>query len=166
METVEKTIEVKAPLAQAYNQWTQFESFPQFMDGVIEVRQLDAKRLHWKANIGGSIKEWDAEVVEMVPNALVRWRAISGLAHSGTVTFREQAANLTQVTVKIEYQPSSVLESLAGSLGIVGRRVEGDLIRFKEFIEHGSSPTGAWRERSGGSNVDERSEPRSKRFHT
>ncbi len=166
MDTVEKTIDVDAPVGEVYNQWTQFETFPQFMEGVIEVEQLDAKRLHWKANIGGSIKEWDAEVVEQVPQSLIRWRAVSGLAHAGTVTFRDKGANRTEVRVKIEYQPASVLESLAGPLGIVGRRVEGDLMRFKKFIENRPSNTGDWTERTGEANVETSLEPRSKRIRT
>jgi len=164
METAEKIIEVNAPLNRVYNQWTQFESFPEFMEGVMEVKQLDDKRLHWKANIGGKAKEWDAEIVEQVPDSLIAWRSVSGPPHNGTVSFRMRGPNRTEIMVRIEFQPQSMLESLAGAFGVVGRRIEEDLQRFKEFIENRPAETGAWRGRISGANVDRATEPRSKRL--
>jgi uncharacterized membrane protein len=165
METIEKIIEVNAPLSSVYNQWTQFESFPEFMEGVIEIKQLDDRRLHWKANIGGKVKEWDAEIIQQTPDSIIAWRTISGPAHEGTVTFRMRGPGRTEIMVRIEFQPQSMLESLAGTFGVVGRRIEGDLERFKEFIENRPSETGAWRGRIAGAQVDRPSEePRSKRI--
>jgi uncharacterized membrane protein len=147
METIEKAIEVDARLSAVYNQWTQFETFPEFMEGVEEVRQLNEKRLHWKANISGKIKEWEAEIYQQEPDSLIAWRTVSGPAHSGTVTFRSRGLNRTEIMVRIEYQPQSVVESLAGRLGIVGRRIEADLERFKQFLQNRPAETGAWRGR-------------------
>jgi uncharacterized membrane protein len=165
MEAAEKIIEVNAPLSKVYNQWTQFESFPQFMDGVVEVKQLDDKRLHWKANVGGKLKEWDAEIVQQVPDSLIAWRSVSGFPHSGTVCFRTRGPKRTEIMVRIEFQPQSMLESLAGTFGVAGRSIEDDLNRFKAFIENAPAETGAWRGRISGSEVDRPTEPRSKRLH-
>jgi uncharacterized membrane protein len=164
METVEKIIEVNAPLSTVYNQWTQFESFPEFMDGVLEVEQLDDKRLHWKANVGGTIKEWDAEIIQQTPDSLIAWRSISGPDHTGTVSFRTRGPDRTEIMVRIEFRPQSMLESIAGTFGVVGRRVEADLERFKDFIQARPAETGAWRGRIFGSQVEQPTEPRSKRL--
>jgi uncharacterized membrane protein len=164
MVTVEKTIEVNAPLSVVYNQWTQFETFPEFMEGIEEVRQLDDKRLHWKANISGTVKEWDAEITQQVPDSLIGWRTTSGPMHSGIVSFRSLGPSRTELRARIEFQPQSMLENLAGAFGVVGRRIEGDLQRFKQFIQNRSSETGGWRGRISGANVDEPTEPRSKRI--
>jgi uncharacterized membrane protein len=161
---VEKTIEVNAPLSSVYNQWTQFESFPEFMEGVLEVEQLDDKRLHWKANVGGKIKEWDAEIIQQIPDSMIAWRSISGPAHNGTVSFRTRGPSRTEIMVRIEFQPQSMLESLAGTFGMVGRRIEADLERFKDFIQARPVETGAWRGRIFGSQVEQPTEPRSKRL--
>jgi uncharacterized membrane protein len=164
METVEKIIEVNAPLRTVYNQWTQFESFPEFMEGILEVKQLDDKRLHWKANVGGTIKEWDAEIIQQTPDSLIAWRSISGPTHSGTVSFRTRGPNRTEIMVRVEIQPQSVLESFAGKFGVIGRRIEGDLVRFKDFIQDQPAETGAWRGRISGAQVEPPTEPRSKRL--
>ena len=145
MESIEKTIEVDAPLSRVYNQWTQFEEFPQFMEGVKEVRQLDDKRLHWVAEIGGKRKEWDAEIFEQVPDQTIAWRSMSGAKNSGQVSFAPAGNNGTRVCLKLNYDPAGALESVADALGVVGRRVEGDLERFKKFIETRRQETGAWR---------------------
>lgn len=164
METIEKIIEVNAPLSTVYNQWTQFESFPEFMEGVVEVKQLDDKRLHWKANIGGSITEWDAEIIQQTPDSMIAWRSVSGPVHTGTVSFRTRGANRTEVMVRIEIRPQSMLESIAGSFGVVDRRVEADLKRFKDFVEDRTAENGTWRGRIMGERIEQQTEPRSKRL--
>jgi len=167
METVEKIVEVNAPLSRVYNQWTQFESFPEFMEGVEEVRQVNDKVLHWKANISGKIREWDAEIFQQIPDSLIAWRATSGPAHTGSVSFRSRGPNLTEVMVRIEFQPQSLLESLAGTFGVIGRRIEGDLERFKDFIQNRQEETGGWRGRIMGRAVERPAdEPRSKRLRS
>ena len=145
MESIEKTIEVDAPLSTVYNQWTQFEEFPQFMEGVKEVRQIDDKRLHWVAEIGGKRKEWDAEIFEQVPDSMIAWRSMSGAKNSGQVSFAPVGNNATKVCLKLNYDPEGALENVAGALGVVGRRVEGDLERFKKFIQARRQETGSWR---------------------
>ena len=145
MECIEKTIEVESPLNKVYNQWTQFEDFPKFMEGVERVQQLDNKRLHWVAHIGGKRKEWDAEIFDQVPDQRVAWRSISGARNSGIVTFEPLGENRTRVSLKLNYDPEGVMENVAEILGLVGRRIEGDLKRFKEFVQSRGTETGAWR---------------------
>jgi uncharacterized membrane protein len=164
METVEKIIEVNSPLSTVYNQWTQFESFPEFMDGVLEVQQLDDKRLHWKATVGGKVKEWDAEIIQQTPDSLIAWRSVSGPTHNGTVSFRTRGPSRTEIMVRVEFQPESMLESLAGTFGVVGRRIEADLEQFKDFIQNRPAETGSWRGRISGARVEQPAEPRSKRL--
>jgi uncharacterized membrane protein len=145
MESIEKTIEVDAPLSTVYNQWTQFEEFPRFMEGVKEVRQLDDKRLHWMAEIAGKCKEWDAEIFEQIPDETIAWRSMTGAKNSGQVSFAPAGNNGTRVCLKLNYDPEGALENVGDALGVVGRRVEGDLERFKKFIEARRHETGAWR---------------------
>jgi uncharacterized membrane protein len=142
---IEKGIDVKVPLRTAYNQWTQFESFPAFMEGVESVKQLDAKRLHWKAKVGGKTVEWDAEIVEQEPDSRIAWNSTSGAANSGAVSFRRLAEEMTRINLRIEYTPAGAVETLGDALGVLSRRVAGDLERFKEFIEKRGTETGAWR---------------------
>lgn len=145
MATVEKTIEVDVPVHTAYNQWTQFEEFPRFMEGVKEVTQVDAMRIQWHADIGGKDERWEAEITSQVPDERIAWRSISGAENSGIVTFHPVQDGKTQVHLRIEYQPEGVIEMAGDLLGVVSRRVEGDLERFKEFIESRGDETGAWR---------------------
>jgi uncharacterized membrane protein len=145
METIEQNIEVDAPLSTVYNQWTQFEDFPKFMEGVEEVRQLDDRRLHWKAELGGKEKEWDAEIFQQIPDHRIAWRSTTGVANSGMVNFEPITANKTRISLRLNYEPEGVLENAGDFLGIVGRRVEGDLKRFKDFIQLRGRETGAWR---------------------
>ncbi len=147
MATTQQSIDVNVPVRTAYNQWTQFESFPQFMEGVKEVRQLDDKRLHWKAEVGGKLQEWDAEITEQIPDQKVAWRSISGDPNGGVVTFNYLEANKTRVLLSIDYDPQGLVESAGAALGFMDRRVKGDLGRFKEFIESqgAGGETGAWR---------------------
>jgi hypothetical protein len=145
MARVEKTIEVNVPVRTAYNQWTQFEEFPRFMEGVEQVTQLDDKRLRWKAKIGGTEKAWDAVIREQVPDEKVIWRNTSGAENAGMVKFDKLGPELTRVHLEMSYDPEGFTENVGDMLGMFGRRVQGDLDRFKEFIESRGQETGAWR---------------------
>jgi uncharacterized membrane protein len=145
MEHIEKSIEVEAPLSTVYNQWTQFEEFPEFMDGIEQVTQIDEKRLHWKARIAGKEREWDAEIFEQVPDQRIAWRSTSGTMNSGMVNFEPAGPDRTIVRLKINYEPEGVMESIGNAMGVVSGHVQGDLERFKTFIEARGSETGGWR---------------------
>jgi uncharacterized membrane protein len=143
--SIQKSIDVNVPVRTAYNQWTQFEEFPRFMEGVEEVRQLDDRRLHWRAKIGGKTEEWDAVITEQLPDERVAWRNTTGADNAGVVTFHHLSASTTRVMLQIEYDPHGVVENVGSALGVVERRVEGDLKRFKDFVESHGTETGAWR---------------------
>jgi|SRR5579884_2115993 uncharacterized membrane protein len=145
MHEVEKSIDVNVPISTAYNQWTQFESFPHFMEGVEEVRQLDDKRLHWRAKIGGQQKEWDALINEQIPDRVVSWHSTTGAENAGRVTFESMGPNMTRVNLTMGYNPEGFTENVGDWMGMVGRQIEGDLKRFKEFVESRGVETGAWR---------------------
>ncbi len=145
MARVEKTVEIDRPLRTVYDQWTQFEEFPRFMEGVEEVHQLDDRTLHWKARIGGRTEEWTAEIVHQQPDQSIAWRHTQGAVNSGVVTFTPVTADRCRVSLALEYDPKGFVEKLGDILGVVSRRVEGDLERFKRFIEERPSETGAWR---------------------
>lgn len=145
MKTIEDSITVDVPVSRAYNQWTQFEEFHLFMEGIKEVKQVDPKRLHWKAEIAGKTKEWDAEIFEQVPDQRIAWRSMAGAKNSGMVNFTPLGANQTEVSVDLHYDPEGFVENLGDALGMVSTRVAGDLKRFKEFIEAQTEPTGGWR---------------------
>jgi uncharacterized membrane protein len=146
MANVEKSIEVDVPVHAAYNQWTQFESFPQFMEGVKEVRQQDDRHLHWKAAVAGKNEEWDAEITEQVPDRRIAWHSTSGAPNAGAVTFHPIADNRTKVMLQLEAQPRSATEKVGDAVGMLDRQVKTDLEKFKQFIEsRGGRETGAWR---------------------
>jgi uncharacterized membrane protein len=145
MAKIEKSIDLEVPVQTAYNQWTQFEEFPRFMEGVREVRQLDDRRLRWLATVGGTEKEWEAEITEQIPDERIAWRSRAGAANAGVVTFHRLADNRTRVMLQLEYDPEGLTENVADALGVVSRRVTGDLQRFKEFVESRGRETGAWR---------------------
>jgi uncharacterized membrane protein len=145
MDRIEKSIEVACPVRTVYNQWTQFEEFPRFMDGVEEVRQLDDTHLHWRATIGGKEKEWDAEITEQVPDQRISWRSVSGATNAGTVRFEPAGADRTRISLHMAYEPEGAAENVGDALGVLSRRVEGTLEDFKEFIENRGEETGAWR---------------------
>ncbi|HET7825624.1 MAG TPA: SRPBCC family protein [Anaeromyxobacter sp.] len=145
MARVEKSIVVEKPIRMVYDQWTQFEEFPRFMEGVEEVRQLDDKRLHWKAKIGGKVEEWDSEIVQQIPDQTIAWRHSGGAMNHGVVIFTPLDGERTDVTLALDYDPKGFLEKVGDVLGVVSRRVEGDLERFKKFIEERGTETGAWR---------------------
>jgi uncharacterized membrane protein len=145
MSTIEQSIEVEAPLDRVYNQWTQFEEFPQFMDGVEQIRQLDDTHLHWVAEFGGSRHEWDAEITEQKPDERVAWRATDGKTNAGVVTFHRVDDTTTRVMVQIDWDPEGAVEKAGAALGADDRRVKADLERFKEMIESRGAESGAWR---------------------
>jgi len=142
---IEKDIEVNAPLHTVYNQWTQFEDFPAFMDGVKEVRQIDDTHLHWCAEVAGKDVEWDSEITEQVPDQRVAWRSTSGKLNAGTVEFEPAGDGKTRVCLTMEYDPEGALENVGSAIGVTGHRVKQDLENFKEFIEKRGVETGAWR---------------------
>jgi uncharacterized membrane protein len=144
-KTVEQTIEVNVPIGTAYNQWTQFEEFPRFMENVEEVKQLDDRRLHWVAEFGGERHEWEAEIVEQHPEGRVAWRNVEGKDNAGVVTFHKVDDATTRVAVQLDFVPEGLKERIGSALGAPDRRVKADLERFKEFIEARGSETGAWR---------------------
>ena len=145
MSTVVTSIEVNVPVRTAYNQWTQFEEFPQFMNGVKEVHQLGDRRLHWKAEIAGREKEWDAEITEQIPDQRIAWKSLGGAMNQGMVTFESLADTKSLVQLTIAYEPEGVVETVGDETGVVSLRVKKDLERFKEFIEGRGRETGAWR---------------------
>lgn len=142
---VEKTIEVAVPVSTAYNQWTQFEQFPEFMGGVHEVHQLDDRTLHWVAEIAGVRREWDAEVIEQVPDEKVAWAATEGATNAGAVFFTPVGADRTSVRLHLEYEPEGLIETVGDKLNFVERQAESDLERFKSFIESRGLENGGWR---------------------
>ena len=145
MTTIEESIEVKVPLRTAYDQWTQFEEFPRFMDGVEEMRQLDDTHLHWVAELGGSRHEWDAVITEQHPDERVAWRNTDGKDNAGVVTFHRLDDVRSRVMVQIDFVPEGIKEKLGSALGAPDRRVQGDLERFKELIESRGRESGSWR---------------------
>ncbi|WP_447978581.1 SRPBCC family protein [Candidatus Nitrospira bockiana] len=145
MSTIDKSVDVEVPVRTAYNQWTQFEEFPRFMEGVREVKQLDDKRLHWRAEIAGKEKEWDAEIIEQIPDKRIAWRSIGGTPNGGVVTFHEISPTRCRIMLQMEYDPQTFVEKAGDAVGIVSQRVQGDLERFKAFIESRGAETGAWR---------------------
>lgn len=142
---VEKSIEVEKPVRTVYNQWTQFESFPQFMQGVERVEQKDDKRLHWVAEIGLADREWDAEIVEQTPDQVIAWKASGETTNDGRVTFEPTGPDRTRVNIVFEYDPENLVEKAGDKLKVVDKRIEGDLERFKKFIEERGAEEGAWR---------------------
>ena len=145
MASIEKSIEVKVPVHTAYNQWTQFEEFPRFMEGVEEVRQLDDTHLHWRAKVGGKEEQWDAVITEQIPDERIAWRNTSGAPNAGVITFHKLDPQRTKLMLQVDYEPQGAMENIGSALGVVGRRIEGDLERFKEFIESRGAETGGWR---------------------
>ncbi len=145
MSTIEESIEVNVPVRTAYNQWTQFEEFPRFMEGVERVDQLDDQRLHWVAEIGGRRREWDAKISEQTPDQRVAWYAEGDTKHAGVVTFHRLDDTTSRVMLQMEFEPTDWVEKAGDALGVARRRVKGDLERFKEFIEERGQETGAWR---------------------
>lgn len=146
MTQIQESIDVDVPVRTAYDQWTQFESFPEFMSGVESITQLDDKRLHWVTNIAGVEREFDAEITEQHPDERVAWTSTGGdTRQAGAVTFHKLDEGKSRVMVQIDWQPSDLVEKVGSAVNVDNRRVKGDLERFKEFIESRGHETGAWR---------------------
>ncbi|HEX5431483.1 MAG TPA: SRPBCC family protein [Bryobacteraceae bacterium] len=145
MSVIEKSIEINVPVKTAYNQWTQFEEFPRFMEGVEQVRQIDDKHLHFKASIGGKQKEWDAVITEQIPDQRIAWMSRGDSKNGGVVIFSKVSENKSKLNLRLEYEPEGAVEKTGDTVGVVSGRVEGDLRRFKDFIESRGQETGAWR---------------------
>jgi len=145
MSSIEESVEVEVSTRTAYDQWTQFEEFPRFMEGVDSVRQVDDTHLHWKAELGGVEREWDAEITQQTPDQRIAWKSTSGARNDGVVTFHRLEENRTKIMLQLDYEPEGVTEKAGDVLGIVRRRAKGDMKRFKDFIERRGSETGAWR---------------------
>ena len=158
MSTIVESIDVAVPIRVAYDQWTQFEEFPRFMEGVKRVQQLDDTTLEWTAEIGGVERSWRAEITEQEPDTRIAWRSTSGAKNAGQVAFQPTADNMTRITLQLDVEPEGPLEAAGDALGLVERQAEGDLRRFKEFIELRGTPTGSWRgEVAAGNALDRRS---------
>ncbi|HWA39211.1 MAG TPA: SRPBCC family protein [Burkholderiales bacterium] len=145
MERIEKTFDIDCPVNTVYNQWTQFEQFPRFMEGVAEVRQLDDTHLHWKAKIAGKEKEWDAEIVEQVPDKVIAWRSTTGAPNAGTVRFEPLNKDRTRVKLTMDYEPQGFVENVGDAVGVVSHKVENAVERFKKLLEQRRAETGGWR---------------------
>ena len=151
--------DVNVPVRVAYDQWTQFESFPKFMEGVDRVVQLDDTHLEWTATIAGKTKHWRAEITEQRPDEVVAWRSIDGAQNDGMVRFESLTPERTRVVVQMDVEPEGLVEKAGDALGVVERRVRGDLERFEEFIESRGQATGAWRGEVDDGRVQSGSEP-------
>lgn len=145
MSTIEESVEVEVPVRTAYNQWTQFEEFPQFMDGVESVTQEGDTHLHWVAQIFGVRREWDAEITEQLPDERVAWRSTDGTNNAGVVTFHRLSDEKTKIMLQLDVEPEGLAEQAGDKLGILKSQAKGDLKRFKDFIESRGTETGAWR---------------------
>lgn len=145
MASVTKSIDVDVPVTTAYDQWTQFEEFPRFMEGVEQITQLDPTHTRWKVSIGGVDREFDAEITEQHPDERVAWKSTTGPDHAGVVTFHRLGDAQTRVTVQLDWEPEGFVEKAGSALQFDDRRVQGDLERFKSFIESRGIETGAWR---------------------
>jgi uncharacterized membrane protein len=145
MARIEESIDVEVPVETAYNQWTQFEEFPTFMEGIESVRQTDDTHLHWVAEVGGQREEWEAEITEQHPDERVAWTTRSGKGNAGVVTFHRVGDRQTRIMVQMDWEPEGVTQQIGSTLGMDSRRVQGDLQRFKELIEARGGESGAWR---------------------
>jgi uncharacterized membrane protein len=146
MPQIIETVDVNVPVSVAYNQWTQFESFPHFLDEVVSITQIDDTHNHWVVNVGGAEREFDAEITEQHPDERVAWRSIGGeTEHAGVVTFHKLDESTTRVTAQIDWDPQGLLEKVGALVGAGSHAVKKDLDNFKEFIEGRGSATGSWR---------------------
>ncbi|GAA3022440.1 SRPBCC family protein [Actinokineospora globicatena] len=145
MSTIIETVDVAVPVSTAYNQWTQFESFPAFMEGVERIQQLDDRRTHWVTKIGGVTREFDATITEQIPDERVAWKSTDGPEHAGVITFHRLNDRETRVTAQMDIDPEGFVENVADKLGVIDHRVKADMRRFKAFIEENPTPTGSWR---------------------
>ena len=153
METIDQTIDIDLPLQTVYNQWTRFEDFPLFMEGVTGVKQLDPHRVEWQVKLGWREKTWQAEIIEQEPDACIAWHSIQGVETSGRVDFGSMGAKCTRIYLHLNYEPEGIIEKAAAVLGLVKARVACDLQRFKEFIEGAVVLPGGWRGTIGESSL-------------
>ncbi len=145
MSKIESSIDVDVPVRVAYDQWTQFEEFPRFMDAVESVQQVDDTHLHWVAEIAGIRKEWDAKITQQEPDQRVAWTSTTGADNAGAVNFHRIDDRRTRITLTMDIEPEGLIETVGSAVGVPERQVEGDLKRFKEFIEQRAVASGAWR---------------------
>ena len=146
MSQVTETVDVDVPIRAAYDQWTQFETFPQFMEGVESVTQVSDTRNMWTVEVGGATRQFETEITEQHPEERIAWTTVGGdLQQAGVVTFHKLDENSTRVTIQMDWDPQGVVEKAGAALGVDDRRVKGDAKRFKEFIESRGTETGAWR---------------------
>jgi uncharacterized membrane protein len=146
MTQITESIDVDVPVTTAYNQWTQFESFPHFLDEVESITQQDDTHVHWKVKVGGAEREFDTVITEQHPDERVAWKSTGGdTQHAGVVTFHKLSDASTRVTVQLDWEPEGVLEVLGSWVGAGSHAVRKDLKNFKEFIESRGAETGAWR---------------------
>ena len=145
MSKIIETVDVQVPVRVAYDQWTQFEEFPLFMEGVEKVEQLDDTHIAWTAEIKKIKKSWTAEITEQKPDERIAWRALEGAENAGVVTFHRLSDDTTRVTLQLDVEPEGPVETVGDALGFVARRAKGDMERFKKFIEARGDETGAWR---------------------
>ena len=145
MASHEASVEVDRPVRTVYNQWTQFTTFPQFMSGLERIDQISDTKTHWVTSVGGVKREFDAEITEQTPDQRVAWKSIDGTSHAGVVTFHHIDDSKTKVMLQLDVAPEGLVEKVGDALGAVSHQVNGDLERFKEFIESRGAETGAWR---------------------
>lgn len=146
MSTVKEAVDVEVPVHTAYNQWTQFEEFPAFMEGVERIDQRTDTLTHWVTNVNGVQREFDAQITEQLPDRRVAWMTVDGeTRQAGLVVFQPIDATTTKVVLHMNWVPEGLAESAADKLGFVKRQVAGDLKRFKMYIESRGVATGAWR---------------------
>jgi uncharacterized membrane protein len=145
MSTIEESIDINVPVRAAYDQWTQFEEFPAFMEGVDKVTQIDDTHLHWVAEIAGVKREWDSVITEQHPDERVAWTSTSGTSNAGVVTFHKLDDTKTRVMLQLEIKPEGAVERAGDALGIIKRRASGDLERFRDLIEQRGTADGGWR---------------------
>ena len=153
MTRIPRSIEVGVPFSSAYGQWTQFEEVPEFMEGIDSVVQRDDQVLDWTATVGGQTRSWSARIVDQTPNVRIAWKAVDGAENAGAVLFTELGPERTRVDLTIDAEPEGAVETAGTALGFLDRRIEGDLERFKSFIEERGQPTGEWEGEIHGSSV-------------
>jgi len=145
VSSIQESIDVNVPVRTAYNQWTQFEEFPRFMEGVKSITQVDDTHQHWVAEIGGQTREWDAVITEQIPDERIAWKSTTGQPNAGVITFHRLDDDKCRLMLQINHEPDGALDTIGDWLGFVKRRAKGDLERFKELMESRGSETGAWR---------------------
>lgn len=146
MSQVQETIDIDVPTRVAYNQWTQFEEFPQFMSNVSLIEQIDDTHQRWTAEVGGQTRQFDVEIVEQRPDERIAWNTTSGLDHAGVATFHRLDEGKSRLAVQLDFEPEGIAEKAADATGLASRAVKSDLENFKQFIEKRGFETGAWRE--------------------